>query len=343
MAKQITEKSTKTEIMEAYNEVLARLKEKQKPDRQEEKKAKEEKEIIAEVSENSIEKIVTNIANLKLEIVKSIDGLEEKLVAQQKKFAEVQQAVEIETRNLEEIYQIKVNADSLAALLLAHKEKKEEFEKEMEVEKEEFEMEMTQKQLKWKKEQEDYERAKKERDEQAKKEKQREDEEYNYNLQLQRKKDKDAYESNKNALEKELEEKKAAVEKDLAERQAIIESKEKELVELRQKVGAFPSELEKAIKDTEKSVMEKIEINYKHQTELAAKEIEGERKLYQQMIAALETKLKEKEEQIRQLTQKVNESGNQVQSIALKAIESSSGQRGFSGGGFERTPEQQQK
>ena len=69
------------------------------------------------------------------------------------------------------------------------------------------------------------------------------------------------------------------------------------------RVPEFPKQLEKAIKDTEKSVMEKLEFTYKHGAELAAKEIEGERKLNKQLIAALEAKIKEQEEHISQLTQ----------------------------------------
>jgi len=57
------------------------------------------------------------------------------------------------------------------------------------------------------------------------------------------------------------------------------------------------------------------------------KEVEGERKLNQQIIAALEKKIKEQEELIHQLTEKANEAGRQVQDIAIKAIEGASMQR----------------
>jgi hypothetical protein len=67
--------------------------------------------------------------------------------------------------------------------------------------------------------------------------------------------------------------------------------------------------------------VERIEFKYKHQAELTDREIEGERKLAQQTIAALEKKISEQEEQIRQLTQRAGEAGLQVQQIAIKAIE----------------------
>lgn len=229
-------------------------------------------------------------------------------------------ANDIEKKYLEEIFNIKVGADSLSALLQAQKEKKEAFEQEMEA-----------KRIQWKQEQENYELQKKERDAQIKKERESEQEEYNYNLKLQRKKDADQYAAQKLEFEKELANKKAAVEKELAEREALVTAREKEFAELKAKVEAFPSELDRVIKETEKFVTEKIELKYKHQAELASKEIEGERKLNKQMIASFESKIKEQEELIRQLTQKANDAGIQVQNIAIKAIEGASLQRSFSG------------
>jgi hypothetical protein len=188
-----------------------------------------------------------------------------------------------------------------------------------------FEEEISQKKLQWKIEQENYENQKKERDTQLKKDRLREEEEYNYNLQLKRKKDTDAYAEQKANLDKELIDKRNAAEKDLSEREADIASKEKEFTELKTKVEQFPLIVENTRKETEKSAVEKIEFKYKHEAELAQKEIEGERNLNKQMILSLENKIKEQSEQIKQLTLKANDAGLQVQTIAIKAIESAGG------------------
>jgi hypothetical protein len=327
MTKVVTEKSTKGEIMDAYNELLARIKEQKAADTKAVKKEMEEKEVFQKASQTSVETIVKRHADLKLEIVKSMDALEEKLIAEHKRLAELQQAADGETRWVEDIYSIKAEAETLSTLLAAQKEKRAAFDHEMEQKKDGFDEEMSQKRAQWKKEQEDFELARKERDGQLRKERQREDEEYSYNLQLTRKKETDSYEARKAALEKELAEKESRAEKELSEREAIIAAREKELADLRARVSAFPAELEKAIKDTEKSVTARIESAYRHQAELAAKEVEGDTKLYKQTITALEKKIKEQEEQIRQLTQKTNEAGLQVQNIAIKAIEGASAQR----------------
>jgi len=346
MADQITEKSTKSQILQAYNEALAKIKESKHEDKKVEKKKEEESKIVKQASENSIEKIVNGISKAKIEIMNALDEVGEKLTSEFKKLEDLQNAIELESNYLHEIYDIKINSDSLSALLLAQKEKKAGFDSEMENKKTAFEDEMLQKKLLWNLEQQNYENQKKERDAQLKKDRQREEDDYNYNLQLKRKKDTDTYNEQKTKLEKDLIEKRNAVEKELSERETNVASKERELSELKLKVEQFPQELEYTVKETEKSVIDKLEFKYKHQAELAQKDIEGERNLNKQIIASLENKIKEQAELIKQLTQKVNDSGQQVQTIAIKAIESTAGsaaaQRMFAGN-YEKHSEQQSK
>jgi hypothetical protein len=327
MTKTISDKNTKTEILEAYNDMLEKMKEQKAADTKVIKKEVEEKEIVKKASQHSVEGIVKNMADLKLEIIKSMDSLGERLITEFKKLTELQQAIEVETKTIEDIYNIKVEAESLTALIAAQRDKRIAFEAEMEQKKADFDNDMTQKKLLWKKEQDDFEFAKKERETQSKKERQREEEDYLYNLQLKRKKEADVYEENAANLEKELTEKKAAFEKEFIERESSLSAREKELAELKARVDLFPKELEKAIKDAEKSVTERLNFTHSHEAELASKEIEGDRKLYQQKIAALESKIGEQDDLIKQLTQKANEAGLQVQSIAIKAIEGASSQR----------------
>ncbi len=327
MTKTISDKNTKTEILEAYNDMLEKMKEQKAADTKVIKKEVEEKEIVKKASQYSVEGIVKNMADLKLEIIKSMDGLGERLITEFKKLTELQHAIEVETKTIEDIYSIKVEAESLTALIAAQRDKRIAFDAEMEQKKADFDNDMSQKRLLWKKEQDDFEFVKKEREAQSKKERQREEEDYLYNLQLKRKKEADAYDEKKVNLEKELIEKKAAFEKEFSEREASLSAREKELAELKARVELFPKELEKTIKDAEKSVAERLNFTHNHEVELASKEIEGDRKLYQQKIAALESKIGEQDDLIKQLTQKANEAGLQVQSIAIKAIEGASSQR----------------
>lgn len=316
MEQEISSKRTKNEILQAYNELLLRLKEEKEPDLQEEKKQKEEKEIVGKASLHSVETIVKNLAESKLSIVKTLDELEEHLIAEHRKLSVIRQAIEIEEKNLEEVYEIKANADGLTALLLAQREKKVE-----------FETEMSERRFQWEKEWESIEQSQREATTQAEKERAREEDEYVYDLQIKRKKETDAYEAKRASMEKELEEKRLAFERDITERESLLAEQEQEYAELKAKVESFPDEIQKAVADAENAVRRDIELTYGHQAELTQKEIESERKLSQQTISALEAKIKEQEELIRQLARKTDESSLQVQNIAIKALEGASTQR----------------
>ena len=112
--------------------------------------------------------------------------------------------------------------------------------------------------------------------------------------------------------------------KDIQEREKTLTSKETELKELKAAVEKFPEEMNKTRVETENRVKKEIEISYKHKADLASKEIEGERKLAKQVIASLESKIKEQAELIAQLSQKADEEGEKAQQIAVKAIEGAS-------------------
>ncbi len=161
-------------------------------------------------------------------------------------------------------------------------------------------------------EQEETEQALKEERAKTKRDRAREEEEYEYDLQLERKKETDAYETNRKALVKELE-----------DREAAIELKEEEYASLLERVASFSDELETAIRDTEQATTARIESHYTHQIDLSNCQVEAERKLQQHTITSLQEKIKEQEAFIKQLTQKADSSNNQVQEIALKAIEGS--------------------
>jgi len=322
MDPEITAKSTKNEILEAYHAVLKKMEEQKQASRREEKVRAERKEIVAEAHGNTMEGIVKSLAELKLAIGKSLDELESQLLAESRRLAMMRQAVEIESKTLEEIHQIHAEANSLAALLETQKDKKREFEAEAETKAAAFEAEMTQKRQQWKKEQEDFERARKERDEQVKKERTREEEEYTYTLKLKRKKDEDEYASRKAALDNALEEKRTSLEKSWSERESTLAVREQELANLRTRAEAFPMELERSAKEAEARMAAKLKTEHQFEKQMLTKEAEADRRLKEQMIASLEAKIQHQEELIHQLSRKADEAGLSVQNIALKALES---------------------
>lgn len=327
----LSTKNTKNEILDAYHEVLQQLKENKKINKQDIKREQDKQAVVEHASQHTTNEIVKNLADLKLSLVKSLEDLENQLLSEHKKLIVLQQAMVIQNKDLEEIYEIKINTDTLAALLEAQKQRKEAFDKEMSTQHQQLDEEMSQKRLLWKQEQVDMDFFRKEQEAQQKKLKTREEEEYSYKRDLDRQKERDQYEAQKHLLEKELTDKKASVEKELSEREADILMKEQELLHLKLQVEEFPVKLQQAIADTEKTITERLQFKSEYEAKLTQKEVEGERKLHQQMIAALELKITQQDQQIKELTQKANHAGTQVQEIAVKAIEGASRQRFYPG------------
>jgi hypothetical protein len=327
MAEEMSVKNTKNEILDAYHEVLQRLQSSKPANKSAERAMEEKRDLLTVASQHTADGIVKGLADLKISIVKSLEEIEEKLLSSHKKFNLLQQAIDLQKKDLGDIHDIKINADSLTALLLTQKEKSENFEKEMKTCQQIFDQDMVHKRAAWKKEQDEFELLQKERETQSKKSRQREEEEYAYQRDLLRQKQLDQYTTEKQQLEKELITQRVSLEKEFKEREEKIAAHEQEFKILQEKAERFPTELQKAVQEIEKTVTERLRFKYDYESKLAQKEVEGDRKLYQQMVAALEAKVAHLESQSKHLSDKTNQANLQVQDIAIKAIEGASRQR----------------
>lgn len=313
MEKEVSIKNTKNEILQAYDELLKKVQEQKKQDAKGISVQEKKEETVKKASGLSNEAIVKDIAGLKISLNASLEKLEDSLLEEYRKFSEVKEALDNETMRLEEVYQISVNVDSLAALLLAQKEKKVEFETEMEEKKSLFEQEMKVARENWQSEKQKFEELLKEQKAEKEKLRKREEEEYNYNLSVQRKKEENAYQEKKAMLEKEIEIK----EKEWQEKEA-------EFQRLQQEVEKFPKEVEGAVKQAKEDVTKELSSKHKYEVDLSKNETDGEIKLMKQTIQTLESKIKEQTAFIDQLTKKSDHAAEQVKDIAVKAIEGAS-------------------
>lgn len=321
---ELSTKNTKNEILAAYEDLLLKTQESktEEPKKVQEKQVQEQ--IVKNAATSSYDGIVKNMLNLKIELSSSLDKLGDKFVSEFKKFEELQQAIQIEKKALDDLYQLSANTDSLSVMLLVQKEKKQQYEDEIRNLKSDFEAEMSQTRLQWKKEQEETTQKLKEEADIQKKSRQREEEDFQYNLKLTRKKETDLYDEKKSKLEKELSDKKTTFEKEFADREAKIRTAESELNDLKAQSDAFPAELDKAVSIAVKTATEKLKMENGFEKELTAKQVEGELKLKEQTIQTLLSKIKDLELTIKEQTSKAITAEASVKDIAIKAIESSS-------------------
>jgi hypothetical protein len=332
MAKETVAKtSTKNEIYDAYESLLKKVSESEKMKPQEIKEREEKVAVVKKAAELSPESIIHTIANLKIKVSDAFDQVEDALLAEQKKLADIQQAIVIQKEMIDELYQVKITADSLAAMLLAHKEKKlqmevetNEVKAELDRRKAEFDTDMSLKKVEWEREKARILADLKEEKERAKKEHQREEEEYAYSLALKRRKEEDEYQEKRKKAEFDFSSRVAARDKELHERESAVAQREQETAVLSAKVARFDEDLAKSVKDAEKIVAEKLKSQFGFEKELLLAEHDGLIKLKEQTIQTLENRIKEQEGYVKQLSLKTDQADKSVKDIAMKAIESAS-------------------
>jgi len=318
--------NTKQEMLKTYNALLKQLQEKKEEELKPELKVEEKKakEVLKVASSLSSEGVVKGISILKLDMSKMLTQISDKLEDEVTKLDDIQKAIDIKEEELKELFEIEKSAATLAALIEAQNQKRQEYEFEIAQRKNDLTQEIEKTRTEWKTEKEKYEMETKEQNSAEKKNSEREKEEFQYTFKREQQLLKDEFEDEKAKLEREIQLKREQMEKDLEESEKAISEKEGDLNELRQKVGAFPKELETAVSKAVKETAEKITTEATNKEQLLNKEFEGEQRVLTTRIESLEKTVKEQTEQISKLSGQLEKSYQKVEDIAVKAIDGSS-------------------
>lgn len=307
----VTEKNTKAEILKAYEALLKNVEQEKTNIPKQIQEEKQKKETLEKVAGISAEGIVNKISEFKNVFNSSLEELHANLLGEFKRLDEIRSAIAIEKQSLEDMYSLTATTDSLAAMLLVQKEKKESFEKEI-----------TETKALWELEKAKQKAEEKEYVEELNKRRKREEDEFQYALKIVRQKEKDQYESTKDALDKELVTRKSAFEQEVANREEVLKKAEAELTELRKNNAEFPARLEKALADKETEIAKLLKSQYDFEIKLLKQQNEAEIRLKDQTITSLQEKIKEQQELIKEYGEKANRAEAGVKDIAVKAIES---------------------
>ncbi len=314
-------KRSKAEIDEEFAEIreeVSTARETMEPKAEELRKQKET-EIRQAVQGLSVDAVVGEISNLGLEVSKSLAALSDQLAQEVNRLATVREAVTLEQRELERLHKVDVAATALDQLVQDYSRQKEQ-----------LEAETTAQRTAWEEEQRQSERDDKEQEEILKKQRQREMEEYEYRKALERKKAQDKYEEEIKVQARANKEKQEALEKTWREREAALKASEEELQRLRKEAAEFPSRLREESERAAAEAMRATEQKFEQRILLLSKDSEGEKRLAELRIKALEESLARQSAQMAALEKQLEEAKRQVQEIAVKAIEGASGARALS-------------
>ncbi|HEY9804523.1 MAG TPA: hypothetical protein V6D25_29595 [Leptolyngbyaceae cyanobacterium] len=330
--KKLTDKNTKAEILQAYEELnkeAAALKSQLNQASKEaasvnKEKPKSEPITIMNQSANIQQKMnytIESLAKIQLGFGTAANELANQLTTQASKLTGIREAVETEVEQLQQLHSLDVDDDTLNTLITSYEENAKAYQEEYSQRYELLSQEILAERITWQKEQEEHQRTIKERNENLNKTRQRDSSEYKYDLELRRKLETDEYEQQQKALYKQLEEFQQEIEKQWTEREKVIAEREKQFEEYKAKVEAFPKEKEAAIKKATEEGKGIAHYQAKVKSDLYAKEIEGQKRFYEQRLQSLEQTISNQDARIQTLSQQLDSALKQVQDLAVKAIE----------------------
>ena len=310
----VTLKSTKNEIFEAYNAMKSKL------DAMDAMKddpmvqvAKAENERVAA----SAEKIVgENILNS--EIVNS--------------YKDLQKDIENKKKTLKELYSIEAEANSMVALINAHKEKEVELKAKYDAMKADLDAEIAEKKVAMKAEIDELVKqkneelaAKRKENEDLKKtlavERKREEEEYTYDLTRKRKQETDKWNDEKAIKEKVLADREVAV---LA-RENEVSGKEEYIADLEKKVADIPTLVEAAREEGMKKGKADADKSHAFETRSIETKNSYEQKALQDKITRLEKDLQDAKEANEIMQDKLDAAYKEMKELASETVKSSGG------------------
>jgi hypothetical protein len=278
---------------------------------------------VAAADELSTEGVVKSIGDLKSVVSKMLTQLSDRLEEQVARYVQIQRAIVAKETELKEIYDIQRSASTVTALIESQERLRTQHEAELAAMKQELEREIDQTRADWDRERKQREAEAKERDAAEQKRREREKEEYRYAFAREQQQARDQFADEMAKAQKDLADRRAASERELAERERAVKSREEELASLRQRVEAFPKELDAAIAKAVKDATARQQQDATAREELLKREFAGEKNVLSTRIASLEQTVKEQSDQIARLLSQSEKAYGQVQDIAVRAIEGS--------------------
>lgn len=321
--KRPSEKNTKAEILAAFDELLKEKKALETETKEPKPEPKPKTPPMLAPPQN-MTSVIESLDRLQLNFGSAISDLSEKLTLEATKLQDLQQSVSTEVEQLQTLHNLQLTEDSLDTLIQQYGDSFKTFTNELNQRRQTINQELTQSKKAWTKEQDDHRRSIKERNEILNKNRQRDGKEYIYALTLQRKLSNEDFEQEKKRLYQEISELRETRQKEWEQREKAIADRETQFTELKTKVEAFPQQLESALKRAKEEGKGIAAHQAKVKADLAAKDIEGQKRSYEIRLQALMETLQNQESRIQSLSDQLSNALKQVQDLAVKAIEGAS-------------------
>lgn len=325
----ISMRNTKKEMLTAYEEMKAIIKQKGKDVLDIEKTKEEFRKKAAAIAAEKAEKEdpVRRIHDLRGDIGHDLTALAGKFETETEEYVRVKEAVAEKQDELERIYGVETAAADLAALIEANRQMKADFKEEMQQQKEAFEQEIAETKAAWEREKADHEQQAGDQAEAQERQRKREEDEYDYKLNREREQRRNELEDEMTALGKEIAAKREEFDAETKIKEAELTKREEELVQREQhmdklqgQVDEFPEELKSEVSDAVTAATERLQAEFAARKTLLEKGFDGDCKVLQSKIDALQKLTAAQKKQVDVLMEQQEKAYAQVQDIATKAV-----------------------
>src|SRR5262245_54874995 len=331
MAREVSAKSTKTEILEAYEELirehqtlqahLQELRTGQQTVLSRPPQVIEAKPFAEAVKGTTVHEVLQGLSVLRTGFGSAISALSAQLTAEATKLAELRCSVAAQTKELKELHGLEATEQTLDELLQKYAEESERFAADMLQQRQAFGQDMTERRASWQKEQDMQARFVKERDASLQRARERGATEYAYEWERRRQQETDAYEQQQKKRYEALDALVQSKQRDSEAHEQAIADQEKLFAEYQARVEGFPAERDAAMQKAAAEGRRLVETEAKIQADLQAQESAGEKRIAELRITALRDTIDKQAAQIDHLSQQLNAVLKQTQDLAVKALD----------------------
>lgn len=348
MAKQLNDKNTKAEMLEAYNALVKELqglmKDKKSLETEVSRLAKQAasqpqtNQVAVVMQQNGqempekyqVDDIVKIFEHINNGFGNAGSELSGKLTKEATELASIQKQITEIENDIKELHNIEaIDENTLAKLVDEYSEKSTDFSKTLKEQEENMNRAWNEKQKLWTKNKEEYELQIRERNNSLVKERKRDNDGYLYQIDHERKLAQETFEQQKKKWYDELADTKEQQQKIWAEKEKDLATREKEYADVKAKSEELPEKLEKELKKVKEETKGAIRRNYEVQANLLAKEAEGNKRVNDLKIKTLEEITSKQNEQIKGVRAELADTLKQAKELAIKALEGTANGKSF--------------
>lgn len=337
MAKNITSRNTKSEILEAYHQLEEELRATKSTIPRPHESITPTEPIKVEVTptpeapqhEPGIDHVLATLHAFRGGLVDLTNQLQFQLASEASTLQEMLEREQEQRDQIQQLHQIEFDDHLLNTLIEQYAVRSRAFEEGLDAERLIFDAELATRRAEWDEERVLHEMESYEAEQAWKKRRARDTSEYKYDRERQRKLDEEARELISKSHDHELDLYESSRRSEFARREDALTDRERAYQELVAKVAKFDDQLEDAVTKAKSEGVGIARHQARVKSELAAKEHEGKLRVFGHRISALDDIAAKQQAKLESLQQQLLETQRQAQTLAVKAIEGASNASSF--------------